>query len=115
MVVVLLPSTMQAAMDITARFCHKEMEEYGTCVASNPSSWQQQCQELKMKVAQCTSSHPVIQKIRSGCAGEFTEFERCLREHQAAVGSCSTQVRRFLACAETVDLAGVGGAVPQPT
>ncbi|KAJ8373184.1 hypothetical protein AAFF_G00270170 [Aldrovandia affinis] len=106
---------MQVAMDITARYCRKELEDYGMCVAANPSSWQQQCQELKLKVATCTSSHPVIQKIRADCTGEFAEFDRCLREHQAAVGSCSAQISRFLACAETVDLAGVGAAVPQPT
>ncbi|XP_036409415.1 coiled-coil-helix-coiled-coil-helix domain-containing protein 5 [Megalops cyprinoides] len=106
---------MQAAMEITVRYCRKEMEDYGMCVASNPSSWQQQCQELKMKVAQCTSSHPVIRKIRADCAGEFVAFEHCLREHQAAVGSCHAHVSRFLACAETVDLAGAGCAIPQPT
>ncbi len=46
----------QAAMDITAKYCQKEMEAYGSCVASNPSTWQHTCHELKMKVAQCTSS-----------------------------------------------------------
>lgn len=46
-------------MDITAKFCQKEMEEYGACVASNPSSWQEQCHHLKVKVAQCTSSQYV--------------------------------------------------------
>lgn len=46
----------QAAMNITAKYCHNEMEAYGSCVASNPSTWQQECHELKMKVAQCTSS-----------------------------------------------------------
>ncbi|XP_067089478.1 coiled-coil-helix-coiled-coil-helix domain-containing protein 5 isoform X1 [Osmerus mordax] len=105
---------MQAAMDITTRFCHKEMEEYGACVASNPSTWQNQCEDLKMKVAQCTSSHPVIQKIRSDCAKEFTDFERCLRDNQTTPTSCSPHVARFLGCAETVDLAGVAvDTVPQ--
>ncbi|KAJ8251356.1 hypothetical protein GJAV_G00220470 [Gymnothorax javanicus] len=106
---------MQAAMEITARYCGKEMQDYGSCVASNPTSWQQQCHELKLKVARCTSSHPVIRKIRSDCAGEFTAFEQCLREHQAAVGSCAAHVTRFLSCVEAVDLASIGGAVPQPT
>lgn len=46
----------QAAMDISARYCQKELEAYGSCVASNPSKWQQMCHELKMKVAKCTSS-----------------------------------------------------------
>lgn len=46
----------QAAFDITTKYCRKEMEEYGSCVASNPSTWQQTCNELKMKVAHCTSS-----------------------------------------------------------
>lgn len=46
----------QAAMDIAAKYCHKEMEAYGSCVASSPSTWQHNCHELKMKVAQCTSS-----------------------------------------------------------
>ncbi|KAI4882416.1 hypothetical protein NFI96_025177, partial [Prochilodus magdalenae] len=98
----------QAAMEITAKYCQKEMEQYGACVASYPAEWQQQCQHLKVKVAQCTSSHPVIQKIRTDCAGEFSEFERCLRENQASAQTCSPHVVRFLACAETVDIKGLG-------
>ncbi|KAK5856151.1 hypothetical protein PBY51_007767 [Eleginops maclovinus] len=100
-------------MDITAKYCNKEMEAYGSCVASNPSTWQSKCHELKIKVAQCTSSHPVIQKIRQECSGEFVEFERCLRENQDKPTSCSPHVARFLACAETVDLSGAD-PVPQP-
>ncbi|XP_076866129.1 coiled-coil-helix-coiled-coil-helix domain-containing protein 5 isoform X2 [Brachyhypopomus gauderio] len=106
---------MEAAMSITTRFCRKEMEEYGTCVASHPSSWQQHCEHLKLQVAQCTSSHPVIRKIRTDCAGEFTEFERCLRENQASAQTCSPYVVRFLSCAETVDIKGLANAVSQPT
>uniref|UniRef100_H3C497 IMS import disulfide relay-system CHCH-CHCH-like Cx9C domain-containing protein n=1 Tax=Tetraodon nigroviridis TaxID=99883 RepID=H3C497_TETNG len=83
------------------------MEAYGSCVASNPLTWQQKCHELKMKVAQCTSSHPVIQKIRQGCSKEFVDFERCLRENQDNPTSCSPHVARFVACAETVDISGV--------
>ncbi|XP_077590354.1 coiled-coil-helix-coiled-coil-helix domain-containing protein 5 [Stigmatopora nigra] len=98
---------MQAAMDITAKYCHKEMEAYGSCVASNPSVWQEKCHELKMKVAQCTSSHPVIQKIRQDCSKQFVEFEKCLKENQGSPASCSAHVARFLGCAETVDLSGV--------
>ncbi|XP_026181967.1 coiled-coil-helix-coiled-coil-helix domain-containing protein 5 [Mastacembelus armatus] len=107
---------MQAAMDITARYCHKEMEAYGSCVASNPSTWQQKCDELKMKVAHCTSSHPVIQKIRQDCSAEFVKFENCLRENQDKPATCSPHVARFLGCAETVDLSGMAtNSVPQPS
>ncbi|XP_021481576.2 coiled-coil-helix-coiled-coil-helix domain-containing protein 5, partial [Oncorhynchus mykiss] len=109
-------SSRQVAMDITTKCCHKEMESYGQCVASHPSTWQQHCQDLKMKVAQCTSSHPVIQKIRTDCSKEFTEFEHCLRENQNSPTSCSVHVARFLGCAETVDLAGVPvNPVPRPS
>ncbi|KAI9539366.1 hypothetical protein NQZ68_005446 [Dissostichus eleginoides] len=104
----------QAAMDITAKYCNKEMEAYGSCVASNPSTWQSKCHELKINVAQCTSSHPVIQKIRQECSGVFVEFERCLRENPDVPASCSPHVARFLACAESVDLSGVD-PVPQPS
>ncbi|CAJ1075260.1 coiled-coil-helix-coiled-coil-helix domain-containing protein 5 [Xyrichtys novacula] len=107
---------MQAAMDITARYCHKEMEAYGSCVASNPSTWQEKCHDLKMKVAQCTSSHPVIQKIRQDCSKQFVEFEQCLRENQHQPTSCSPHVARFLGCAETVDLSGLDtNPVVQPS
>lgn len=51
---------------------------------------------------------PVIQKIRQDCSKEFVEFEHCLRENQGTPTSCSTHVARFLGCAETVDLSGVG-------
>nr|XP_057906284.1 coiled-coil-helix-coiled-coil-helix domain-containing protein 5 isoform X1 [Doryrhamphus excisus] len=104
----LTATSAYAAFNITARYCHKEMEAYGSCVASNPSTWQETCHELKMKVAQCTSSHPVIQKIREDCSKEFVEFEKCLRENQGTPASCSAHVARFLGCAETVDLNGVG-------
>uniref|UniRef100_A0AAZ3SUH1 IMS import disulfide relay-system CHCH-CHCH-like Cx9C domain-containing protein n=1 Tax=Oncorhynchus tshawytscha TaxID=74940 RepID=A0AAZ3SUH1_ONCTS len=108
--------SVQVAMDITAKCCHKEMESYGQCVTSHPSTWQQHCQDLKMKVAQCTSSHPVIQKIRTDCSKEFTEFEHCLRENQNSPTFCSVHVARFLGCAETVDLAGVPvNPVPRPS
>ncbi|XP_013880442.1 coiled-coil-helix-coiled-coil-helix domain-containing protein 5 [Austrofundulus limnaeus] len=98
---------MQAAMDISAKYCQKELEAYGSCVASNPSKWQQKCHELKAKVANCTSSHPVIQKIRKDCSHEFVKFEQCLAENQDAPTSCSAHISRFLGCAETVDLSGV--------
>ncbi|KAJ3601633.1 hypothetical protein NHX12_032601 [Muraenolepis orangiensis] len=106
-------------MNITAKYCHQEMEAYGSCVASNPSTWQHHCHELKVKVATCTSSHPVIRKIRSTCAKEFAEFERCLRENQATPASCKPHVLGFLGCAETVDLSGgeeskLESPVPQP-
>ncbi|XP_031431942.1 coiled-coil-helix-coiled-coil-helix domain-containing protein 5-like [Clupea harengus] len=106
---------MQAAMEIKARFCHKEMEKYGACVSSNPSTWQEKCHELKLKVAHCTSSHPVIQKIRTDCAGEFMRFERCLRENQTAAQACSPEVARFAACAETVDISALATEAPQPS
>ncbi|KAF6727712.1 Coiled-coil-helix-coiled-coil-helix domain-containing protein 5 [Oryzias melastigma] len=99
---------MQAAMDISAKYCQKELESYGSCVSSNPSTWQQKCHELKMKVAHCTSSHPVIQKIKQDCSKEFVEFDKCLRENQSSATSCTSHVARFVGCAETVDLSKVG-------
>uniref|UniRef100_A0AAQ4QEG3 IMS import disulfide relay-system CHCH-CHCH-like Cx9C domain-containing protein n=1 Tax=Gasterosteus aculeatus aculeatus TaxID=481459 RepID=A0AAQ4QEG3_GASAC len=51
---------------------------------------------------------PVIQKIRQDCSREFVDFERCLRENPDKPTSCSSHVARFLGCAETVDLSGVG-------
>ncbi|KAK6468803.1 coiled-coil-helix-coiled-coil-helix domain-containing protein 5-like [Huso huso] len=105
---------MQAAMEITAKYCRKEMEDYGMCVASNPSSWQQDCYQLKVKVAHCTSSHPVIQKIRSDCSEPFSAFEQCLKLNQTSVGNCSEHISKFLACAETVKLSSLGEPVAVP-
>ncbi|XP_043081782.1 coiled-coil-helix-coiled-coil-helix domain-containing protein 5 [Puntigrus tetrazona] len=106
---------MEAAMAITTKYCQKELEEYGTCVVSHPATWQEKCVDLKLRVAQCTSSHPVIRKIRSDCAGEFSVFERCLRENQSSAEACQPHLTRFLACVETVDLSGIANAAPQPT
>lgn len=46
-------------MAITTKYCQKELEEYGGCVVSHPASWQEKCLDLKLKVAQCTSSQYV--------------------------------------------------------
>ncbi|XP_040270833.1 coiled-coil-helix-coiled-coil-helix domain-containing protein 5 isoform X5 [Bufo bufo] len=93
---------MQAALEVTAKYCRTELEEYGTCVSSKPGSWQQDCHEQKVKVAQCTSSHPIIRKIRTQCAEPFAAFEQCLKQNQAAVENCSKHVTEFLHCAESV-------------
>ncbi|XP_027713498.1 coiled-coil-helix-coiled-coil-helix domain-containing protein 5 isoform X2 [Vombatus ursinus] len=93
---------MQAALEVTARYCSRELEQYGQCVAAKPQSWQRDCYHLKMSIAQCTSSHPIIRQIRQECAEPFEAFELCLRQNEAAVGNCSEHVRRFLQCAERV-------------
>ncbi|TKC35299.1 hypothetical protein EI555_021331 [Monodon monoceros] len=92
----------QAALEITARYCGRELEQYGQCVAAKPESWQRDCHHLKMSIAQCTSAHPVIRQIRQACAEPFEAFEECLRKNEAAVGNCAEHVRRFLQCAEQV-------------
>ncbi|XP_078285544.1 coiled-coil-helix-coiled-coil-helix domain-containing protein 5 isoform X1 [Rhinoraja longicauda] len=99
---------MQAAFEITARYCSKEMEAYGECVALNPSTWQKDCDQLKTTVAQCTSSHPVIQRIRAECAEPFMAFEQCLRQNPSSVMNCADHVNNFLACAEKVKVPSPG-------
>ncbi|GAB5569834.1 coiled-coil-helix-coiled-coil-helix domain-containing protein 5 [Prionailurus iriomotensis] len=93
---------MQAALEVTARYCGRELEQYGQCVAAKPESWQRDCHHLKMSIAQCTSSHPIIRQIRQACAEPFEAFEECLRQNEAAVGNCAEHVRRFLQCADQV-------------
>ncbi|XP_010595398.1 coiled-coil-helix-coiled-coil-helix domain-containing protein 5 [Loxodonta africana] len=93
---------MQAALEVTARYCGQELEQYGQCVAARPESWQRDCHHLKMSIARCTSSHPIIRQIRQVCAEPFLAFEECLRQNEAAVGNCTEHVRRFLQCAEQV-------------
>ncbi|KAL8164131.1 UNVERIFIED_CONTAM: Coiled-coil-helix-coiled-coil-helix domain-containing protein 5, partial [Gekko kuhli] len=95
----------EAALQVTARYCRKEMEAYGQCVAANPSSWQQDCHQLKLDMAKCSSSHPIIQKIRNDCAEPFAAFEQCLKENQTSVMNCTEHVQQFLHCADQVKLA----------
>nr|XP_034957548.1 coiled-coil-helix-coiled-coil-helix domain-containing protein 5 isoform X3 [Zootoca vivipara] len=99
------PLTRQAALEVTARHCRKEAEQYGQCVAANPSSWQQDCHQLKLEMAKCTSSHPIVQKIRHDCAEPFSAFEQCLKLNQASVVNCTEHVQKFLLCADQVKLA----------
>lgn len=56
-------------------------------------------------MSQCS---PVIRKIRTDCADDFSVFERCLRENQSSSETCQPHITRFLACAETVDISGLG-------
>ncbi|XP_027993757.1 coiled-coil-helix-coiled-coil-helix domain-containing protein 5 [Eptesicus fuscus] len=93
---------MQAALEVTARHCGRELDQYGQCVAAKPESWQRDCHHLKMSIARCTSNHPVIRQIRQACAEPFEAFEECLRQNEAATGNCAEQMHRFLQCAEQV-------------
>ncbi|KAJ7317606.1 hypothetical protein JRQ81_003768 [Phrynocephalus forsythii] len=98
-------SSMQAALEVTARHCRKEADAYGQCVVANPSSWQQDCHQLKVEMTKCTSAHPIVQKIRQECAEPFTAFEQCLKENQTAAANCTEHVQKFLLCADQVKLA----------
>ncbi|XP_006900115.1 PREDICTED: coiled-coil-helix-coiled-coil-helix domain-containing protein 5-like [Elephantulus edwardii] len=95
---------MQAALEITARYCSRKLEQYGQCVAAKPESWQRDCHHLKMSIARCTSTHPIIRQICQVCAEPFLAFEECLRKNEAGIGNCAEHVHRFLQCAETVQL-----------
>ncbi|XP_025209856.1 coiled-coil-helix-coiled-coil-helix domain-containing protein 5 isoform X3 [Theropithecus gelada] len=88
---------MQAALEVTARYCGRELEQYGQCVAAKPESWQRDCHYLKMSIAQCTSSQsarPVLSllrpsrsvfdrtrqlwaTVRSICAASCSALSRC--------------------------------------
>ncbi|CAM5118433.1 unnamed protein product [Natator depressus] len=94
----------QAALEVAARHCRGEMEQYGRCVAASPATWQQDCHQLKLRMARCASSHPIVQKIRHDCAEPFTAFEQCLKQNQASVMNCTEHVNQFLMCAEQVKL-----------
>ncbi|XP_074836194.1 coiled-coil-helix-coiled-coil-helix domain-containing protein 5 [Carettochelys insculpta] len=98
------PAVRQAALEVAVRHCRSEMEQYGRCVAASPATWQQDCDQLKLNMARCTSSHPVVQKIRHDCAKPFTAFEQCLKQNQASVTNCTEHVNQFLLCAEQVKL-----------
>ncbi|XP_035164655.1 coiled-coil-helix-coiled-coil-helix domain-containing protein 5 isoform X2 [Oxyura jamaicensis] len=91
---------MEAALEVTARYCRSELEQYGRCVAASPASWQRDCHSLRLGI-----SRPIVRRIRSDCAEPFAAFERCLQENEAAVGKCSELVAAFLRCAEQVKVA----------
>lgn len=94
----------QAALEITARYCRNEMEQYGRCVAASPTSWQTDCHSLRLSMSRCAATHPIVQRIREDCAEPFVAFEQCLKENQASVLNCSEHVNAFLRCAERVKL-----------
>ncbi|XP_065715298.1 coiled-coil-helix-coiled-coil-helix domain-containing protein 5 [Patagioenas fasciata] len=93
---------MQAALEITARYCRDEMEQYGRCVAASPASWQRDCHGLRLSISRCAAAHPIVQQIRRDCAGPFAAFEQCLKENEATVTNCSDHVNAFLLCADRV-------------
>ncbi|XP_052525843.1 coiled-coil-helix-coiled-coil-helix domain-containing protein 5 [Tympanuchus pallidicinctus] len=94
----------QAALEITARYCRNEMEQYGRCVAASPTSWQTDCHSLRLSMSRCAATHPIVQRIREDCAEPFVAFEQCLKENQESVLNCSEHVNAFLRCAERVKL-----------
>nr|KAF6267040.1 coiled-coil-helix-coiled-coil-helix domain containing 5 [Myotis myotis] len=91
---------MQAALEVTARHCGRELDQYGQCVAAKPESWQRDCHHLKMSIARCTSNQsarPVQSPlrplrsvfgrmrrpqatVRSRCAASCSALSRCSRQ-----------------------------------
>uniref|UniRef100_A0A8C1RNY8 IMS import disulfide relay-system CHCH-CHCH-like Cx9C domain-containing protein n=1 Tax=Cyprinus carpio TaxID=7962 RepID=A0A8C1RNY8_CYPCA len=90
-------------MAITAKYCQQELGEYGACFVSYPASWQEKCPDLKLRVAQCTSSQYVhIACFKTKCI--YILLIQCL----SAVCWRSVSPHTFLTCVETVPLSGIG-------
>ncbi|XP_053824298.1 coiled-coil-helix-coiled-coil-helix domain-containing protein 5 isoform X2 [Vidua chalybeata] len=90
------------ALAVAARLCGPELERYGRCVAASPGSWHRDCHQLSLRVTECTSSHPLVRRIRRDCSDSFGAFERCLRERPRGAAECGPHVGRFLLCAQGV-------------
>lgn len=66
-------------MAITTKYCQKELDEYGACVVSHPASWQEKCVDLKLRVAQCTSSQYVhIACFKTKCIYILLAMKSCV-------------------------------------
>ncbi|XP_002733136.2 coiled-coil-helix-coiled-coil-helix domain-containing protein 5-like [Saccoglossus kowalevskii] len=87
-------------MQLVSKYCALELEEYGKCVQSNPSDWHLKCKEHKTSVSECSSSHPVVQKIKSDCGKEYGVYDKCLRANTNQVEECIPALETFMQCAE---------------
>ncbi|XP_033096944.1 coiled-coil-helix-coiled-coil-helix domain-containing protein 5-like isoform X1 [Anneissia japonica] len=91
---------MEAIVNIITKYCGEELDNYGRCVTENPSSWQNDCDDLKNKATHCSSQHPAVKRINRECANSFKEYDTCLNTHPQDVQQCVSQLEEFLKCAE---------------
>uniref|UniRef100_A0A8C2HFP9 IMS import disulfide relay-system CHCH-CHCH-like Cx9C domain-containing protein n=1 Tax=Cyprinus carpio TaxID=7962 RepID=A0A8C2HFP9_CYPCA len=93
-------------MAITAKYCQQELGEYGACVVSYPASWQEKCPDLKLRVAQCTSSQYVhIACFKTKCIYILLAMKSCVFFY---IYKIDVSPHTFLTCVETVPLSGIG-------
>eukprot|EP00058_Branchiostoma_floridae_P008258 XP_002593746.1 hypothetical protein BRAFLDRAFT_124473 [Branchiostoma floridae] len=85
-------------MELVAKFCHSELEAYGSCVQDNPQNWPTKCAELKKKVSNCSSTHPSIQRIKRDCHKQFQVYDYCIRNNPSDVEVCVPALREFFTC-----------------
>ncbi|XP_078686757.1 coiled-coil-helix-coiled-coil-helix domain-containing protein 5-like [Branchiostoma floridae x Branchiostoma belcheri] len=88
-------------MELVAKFCHSELEAYGSCVQDNPQSWPTKCAELKKKVSNCSSTHPSIQRIKRECHKQFQMYDYCIRNNPSEVEVCLPALQEFFTCGHT--------------
>lgn len=51
-----LPQFREAVVSLVLKYCGKELEEYGNCVASYPEDWQNKCKDLGEAASACSST-----------------------------------------------------------
>lgn len=95
-----LSINMEAVMTIVMKHCASELEEYASCVSAHPQTWNADCEELKLKAADCSSNSPAVQKINKVCAHEYAQYEKCLSSNPETVEVCVNQLQSFIECAE---------------
>ncbi|XP_071821279.1 coiled-coil-helix-coiled-coil-helix domain-containing protein 5-like [Apostichopus japonicus] len=104
---------MEAVMTLVMKYCSSELEDYAACVANNPQTWNTDCEEQKLKAADCSSNSPAVKKINKVCAEQYVAYEKCLNSNPESVEVCVNQLQSFLECAEaaarTIPIAPVKG------
>ncbi|XP_063966377.1 coiled-coil-helix-coiled-coil-helix domain-containing protein 5-like isoform X2 [Lytechinus pictus] len=95
-----MTSVWEAVVTLVLKYCGKELEEYGNCVAQYPENWQNKCKDLGEAASACSSNHPAVQKIQHDCAREYQVYDQCLKENPQDVTKCVKPLHQFMDCAE---------------
>ncbi|PIK60843.1 putative coiled-coil-helix-coiled-coil-helix domain-containing protein 5 [Apostichopus japonicus] len=78
------------------KYCSSELEDYAACVANYPQTWNTDCEEQKLKAADCSSNSPAVKKINKVCAEQYVAYEKCLNSNPESVEVCVNQLQSFL-------------------
>lgn len=82
--------------------CADVLQKYMLCVDKNTNTWKTECAVEKQAVFECASQNETLQKVKTTCATQISNYTKCLDENPSQPDLCGSTLKKLYECHRSV-------------